>query len=397
MITYMESDNKVITSEINEVIDRHESVFTLQREKQAALKYEPLTARALRLQTLSAALKVYEQELLEALLKDTGKSILESAFMELGALYKRIDTEIARVEEMVWEEEPAESVTLIIGPSNYPVFLLLCPLVQAIAEGNSCILKPSELTSSVSALLAKMISSYFDPTAVAVFEGGNETLNSLLKLPFDHIFFTGNYTTGRMVMAAAAKNLSSADIELTGKSPVIIDENTDLDRAAEKIVYEKFLNAGQNGIAPDYVFVHESRKNVFVAALMSRLRRFYEDNTYDLNMDEYARITDDRNFERLRVLLNGAIKQGAAIVMGGTIHAGERIFHPTILTNVPYDSSVMKEEIFGPILPVFTYHHIDEVTDYISSNEKYFALYPFSKNKPVCHQIRSMDSAADLC
>lgn len=397
MITYMESDNKVITSERNEVTDRHESVFTLQREKQAALKYEPVEARALRLQTLSVALKAYEKELLEALLKDTGKSILESAFMELGALYKRIDTEIARVEEMVWESEPAESVTLIIGPSNYPVFLLLCPLIQAIAEGNSCILKPSELTPSVGELLVKMISSYFDPTAVAVFEGGNETLTSLLKLPFDHIFFTGNYTTGRMVMAAAARNLSSADIELTGKTPVIIDEDTDLDRAAEKIVYEKFLNAGQNAIAPDYVFVHESRKNVFVAALMARIRRFYEENTYDLNMDDYSRITDDRNFERLRILLNDAIKQGAAIVMGGTINAGERIFHPTILTNVSYDSSLIKEEIFGPILPVFTYHHIDEVTDYISSNDKYFALYPFSKNKPVSHQIRSRDSTADLC
>lgn len=388
MITYMESENKVITSDIDEVTDRYKSVFTLQREKQAALKYEPVEARTLRLRTLSVALKAYEQELLEALLKDTGKSILESAFMELGALYKRIDTEIAHVEEMAWDSEPAESVTLIIGPSNYPVFLLLCPLVQAIAEGNSCILKPSEMTPGVSALLAKMVSSYFDPTAIAVFEGGNETLNSLLKLPFDHIFFTGNYTTGRIVMAAAAKNLGSADIELTGKSPVIIDEETDLDRAAEKIVYEKFLNAGQNAIAPDYVFVHESRKNDFVAILMTKIRRFYEDNTYDLIMDDYSRITDDRNFERLRVLLNDAIKQGAAIVMGGTIDATERIFHPTILTNVPYDSSIMKEEIFGPILPVFTYHHIDEVTDYISSNEKYFALYPFSRNKPVSHQIQ---------
>lgn len=396
MITYMESDNKTVTSATDEVTDRHKSVFTLQKEKQAALKYELIEARILRLQTLNIALNAYENELLEALLKDTGKSILESAFMEMGALYKRIDAEIVRVGEMVQDHQPEESVTLIIGPSNYPVFLLLCPLIQAIAAGNSCILKPSEMTPAVSSLLAKMISSYFDPTAIAVFEGGNETLDSLLELPFDHLFFTGNYTTGRVVMAAAAKNMSSADIELVAKSPVIIDEDTDLDRAAEKIVYEKFLNAGQNAMAPDYVFVHESRKNAFVAALMTKVRRFYEDNTYDLNMEDYSRITDDRNFERLKILLNDAIRQGAAIVMGGTVDAAERIFHPTILTNVPYDSSIMKQEIFGPILPVFTYQDIDEVTDYISSNEKYFALYPFSRNKCVNHQIRSRGTTTDL-
>lgn len=396
MITYMESDNKAVTSAIDEVTDWHKSVFTLQKEKQAALKYELTEARILRLQTLNIALKAYENELLQALLNDTGKSILESAFMEMGALYKRIDAEIVRVGEMIHDHQPEESVTLIIGPSNYPVFLLLCPLIQAIAAGNSCILKPSEMTPAVSSLLAKMISSYFDPTAIAVFEGGNETLNSLLELPFDHLFFTGNYTTGRVVMAAAAKNMSSADIELVAKSPVIIDEDTDLDRAAEKIVYEKFLNAGQNAMAPDYVFVHESRKNAFVAALMTKVRRFYEDNTYDLNMEDYSRITDDRNFERLKTLLNDAIRQGAAIVMGGTVDAAERIFHPTILTNVPYDSSIMKQEIFGPILPVFTYQDIDEVTEYISSNEKYFALYPFSRNKCVNHQIRSRGTTTDL-
>lgn len=276
----------------------------------------------------------------------------------------------------------AKGVCLIIAPWNYPFQLGIHPLLFAIAAGNTAIIKPSEYPVNTSKYLKQMISELFKPEHVRVIEGAVDVSQKLLSLPFDHIYFTGSPGVGKIVMKAAAKNLSSVTLELGGKSPTIIDETANIRKAAKRTSWGKFLNMGQTCIAPDYILVQESVYETYLDALLNAIRTQYgkDDQTIQDNPD-YCRIINDKHFNRSIELINDAIEKGAKIRIGGKVDANERYIAPTILSNVTMDMRVMQEEIFAPILPVIPYQTIKEAVDIVNQKEKPLAFYIFSKKK----------------
>lgn len=267
---------------------------------------------------------------------------------------------------------------LIISPWNYPFNLTLKPLLQAVAAGNVCIIKPSEMTPNTSALLKEMISELFEQNEVCVIEGDANTAIELQKLPFNHVFFTGSPAVGKMVMAAAAKNLASVTLELGGKCPAIIDEKVDLDDAASKLIFGKFMNNGQTCIAPDYLLVHSEVKEAFSKKLVEQLTKMYGDNI-EQNPD-YARVVNGQHLSRLQDWLEDAKSKGAKVLAGGKSNTSENYFAPTLVSDVTEEMTIMQQEIFGPILPIKTYDNLDEALEYINVNEKPLALYLFTKS-----------------
>ncbi len=267
---------------------------------------------------------------------------------------------------------------LIISPWNYPFNLTLKPLLQAIAAGNVCVIKPSEMTPSTSALLKKMLGELFTADEIVVIEGEAETAIELQKLPFNHVFFTGSPAVGKLVMAAAAKNLASVTLELGGKCPAIIDEKVDLDDAASKLIFGKFMNNGQTCIAPDYLLVHSSIKEEFSRKLVEQLSKMYG-NDIQRNPD-YARIVNTQHLNRLEDWLEDAKSKGAKVLVGGNSNESENYFAPTLISDVSEEMTIMQQEIFGPILPIKTYDNLSEALDYININEKPLALYLFTKS-----------------
>ncbi len=291
-----------------------------------------------------------------------------------------------------------KGVVLIISPWNFPFNLTLGPVVSAIAAGNCCMVKPSEYTPRTSALIKEMMAELFPDDEVAVCEGDGEVAKQLLEFPFHHIFFTGSSSVGKQIMAAAAKHLSSVTLELGGKSPVIVDETANLNDAALKIVWGKFLNKGQTCIAPDYLFVHQSVAGEFSSQIVGQISRIYGENedSQAANPD-YARIISDRHHHRLKNILEEAREKGAQIISVGNTDAGARFILPTIVKNVPADSKLMQEEIFGPILPVNTYSDLNKVIEQINRGEKPLALYIFSGNKKNIDHIIQSTSSGGVC
>ncbi len=289
-----------------------------------------------------------------------------------------------------------KGVCLIIAPWNYPFNLLMLPLIEAIAAGNTAVLKPSELTPYTAQLIEDMITELFDEEEVKVVQGEVKTSQQLLSLPFNHIFFTGSPAVGKIVMEAAAKNLTSVTLELGGKSPVIIDETANIKDAAEKLVWGKFMNCGQTCIAPDYVFVQASIFDSFEKELKTQLtKEYYKDGK--VNTDDFARIVNDRHFARVTGMLEDVVDVGGTISFGGTATKEDNLIEPTIVTNVPDSSRVMQEEIFGPILPLIKYNDIQEVKDAIERRPKPLALYYFSKSKKnIAMAIKEMP-AGGVC
>ncbi len=265
---------------------------------------------------------------------------------------------------------------LIIAPWNLPFHLALGPLASCLAAGNAAIVKPSELTPASSALIAKMIGETFPPDLVAVVEGDKAVAEDLLALPFDHIFFTGSAAVGRIVMAAAAKTLASVTLELGGKSPVIVGPDADLDRAADWITFGKFLNAGQNCISPDHLYVHASIKDAFLKLLCARIARAYGSGAASPHL---TRIVSPAHAARLSALIADAMGKGATqLVPGG--EAGQAM-GPHLIDGTTPDMRLMQEEIFGPILPILTYTDLDPVLDEINAREKPLALYVFDRDR----------------
>ncbi len=265
-------------------------------------------------------------------------------------------------------------VVLIIGPWNYPFQLMISPLVGAIAAGNCALLKPSEIASHTSEVVADMISKTFDPAYVAAVEGGVEISQQLLAEKFDHIFFTGGTKIGRIVMESAAKNLTPVTLELGGKSPCIVDSDIHLEYTAKRIAWGKFLNAGQTCIAPDYLLVDKKIKPALMTAIKTAIHEFYGDNPQ--TSPDYSRIINQRQLDRL----SSFIKDGE-IVVGGEVKPEDRYIAPTVLDRVSWDAPVMQDEIFGPILPVLEYEDFGEAIAQINARPKPLALYLFSKDK----------------
>ncbi len=345
-------------------------------------------------------------ELLHALAQDLRKPVLEAWGADVG--YVKADVKLARKQLAKWMRpervatpihlRPAKSqivreplgVVLIIAPWNYPVQLLLGPLVGAIAAGNCAVLKPSEITAHTSAALAKLVRRHLDPDSIALFEGGVPETQALLAERFDHIFYTGNGTVAREVMTAAARHLTPVTLELGGKSPCIIDRDADLGIAARRIAWGKFMNAGQTCIAPDYVLVHQDREAELIEALRKTVREFYGDDPS--RSPDYARIPNVRHHRRLAALL----KDGE-VVVGGQTDENDRYIAPTVMRNPRPDSAVMTDEIFGPILPILSVPDLASAIAFVNRREKPLALYLFSNDAKVGEQVVAATSSGGVC
>lgn len=376
-------------------------IFDVQVKHQYKVGRSSIKERIGKLKKLHNAVLDNQNEIQKALYEDFKKHPSETDLTEIYCVTgeikhairhltrwmkpHRVSTPIALLGSSSYIHYEPKGVVLIISPWNFPLNLTFGPLVSAIAAGNCIIIKPSELTPSSSKMMKKIIELIFDPDEVYVAEGGAETSKELLEFPFNHIFFTGSPAIGKVVMAAAAKNLASVTLELGGKSPTIIDETANVDTAAKRIIWAKFLNNGQTCIAPDYVFVHEKVKDEYI-----QKSKKYLDVLYSANPDKsesYCRMVNDRHFMRVKDLLDSAVEEGAKVVKGGTTNRSDQYIEPTLLTNVKIDSTVMKEEIFGPVLPINSFDNIDEVTEWIKSGEKPLAIYIYSNSKKNTRKI----------
>lgn len=287
---------------------------------------------------------------------------------------------------------------LIISPWNYPVNLTFSPLVLALAAGNTAILKPSEMTPKLSAVMQKIIDQTFASDEVALFQGDAEVAQTLLDLPFDHIFFTGAPALGKLVMAAASKHLTSVTLELGGKSPTIVDASADLKAAAQNICWSKFMNNGQTCIAPDHIFVHESVADAFVEQAKARLTEvFGADDGARLRSPDLARIVNERHTARVKQLLDDARDKGARVAFGGEVHEDQRYIAPTLLEGVPADAAVMQEEIFGPLLPIIRFRELDEVVERINAGEKPLAMYIWTRDRTRARALLDRTSSGGAC
>lgn len=287
---------------------------------------------------------------------------------------------------------------LIVGPFNYPINLTLAPLVSAVAAGNTAILKPSELTPHMSALIAKIVGEVFSEDEVAIFQGEADVAQALQELPFDHIFFTGSPAIGKLVMAAAAKNLTSVTLELGGKSPTIVDASANLKLAAKNIMWAKFANSGQTCIAPDHVFVHESVKDQWVDICREELKKAYGNSLTDQqNSPHLAHMVNARHTGRVKALLEDATAHGARSLTGGGMGESDCFIQPTLLDKVPDAARVMQEEIFGPLLPIIGFTNLDEVIERINAGPKPLALYIYSKTEKNIDAVLTRTVSGGAC
>lgn len=353
-------------------------------------KTQEIDDRRESLKKLREAIQSREADIMEALKQDLNKSEQEAFVTEVGYMVQEISfvtknmkfwarpqkvkTALTHVGSSGYIYPEPYGVSLIIAPWNYPFMLALSPLIGAVAAGNCVVLKPSELTPHVSALLADLIADTFDPGHVTVVEGGADTSTELLKQPFDKIFFTGSPGVGRIVMEAAAKHLTPVTLELGGKSPAIVDQDADLSLAAKRIAWGKWLNAGQTCVAPDYLWVHEEIKEELIQQLREAIRRFYGENP--LQNPDYTRIVNERHFNRLTAYL----REGNSI-FGGETDPEQLKIAPTLLEGVTWGQSVMEDEIFGPILLVLTFRDLSHVVEQVTARPKPLALYYFSNNR----------------
>ncbi|MED1269671.1 aldehyde dehydrogenase [Bacillus mycoides] len=365
-----------------------------------------LETRKNNLKKLYEGIQRFEDEIFQALKLDLNKSVHESFTTEIGYVLKEISFQMKHISS--WSKpkrvrtalthfgskgkvvpEPY-GVTLIIAPWNYPFQLAIAPLVGALAAGNTVVLKPSELTPNVSKVLTRMLGELFPEELVSVVEGGAQESTALLKEPFDYIFFTGSVGVGKVVMEAAAKKLTPLTLELGGKSPCIVHKDAKLDVTARRIVWGKFLNAGQTCVAPDYMYVHSSVKEQLIEALRHEIAEQYGKDA--LQNDNYVRIVSERHFERLCTFL-----QDGKPVIGGNYTKETLHIEPTVLTNVTWQSAVMEDEIFGPILPIIEYDKIEEVIETIQHHPKPLALYVFSEDRKVQKKVTSNISYGGGC
>lgn len=366
-------------------------IYQAQRSYFATGVTRPLAFRKTQLKALRKAIKRYENEILAALHADMRKSPVEAYGSEIGLLYEEIDHMLAHLRQWmrpvpvssplmhypsgsVIYREP-KGLTLLIGPWNYPFQLLINPLIGAIAAGNCAILKPSELAPATEALIRKLIAETFKPELVAVVTGeGHVVIPELMQHRFDHIFFTGSIPVGKKILEMAAPHLSPVTLELGGKSPCIVDAGADLKTAARRIIWGKCWNAGQTCISPDYVLVHEKVAAPLMEQMKSAIHRFFGENPAE--SPDYPRLINEKRFDQVASYL----EQGK-IFTGGQTRREDKYIAPTVLTDVSFESPVMKEEIFGPVLPVIPYKTTADAIGMIAHNPYPLALYVFSNSR----------------
>lgn len=367
-------------------------IFKNQKEFFESGKTINVDYRIKNLKKLNDIIKKNEDKILNELKKDLGKSNFEGYVTEVGILYDDINFHIKNVKKWSSEEKrkspivyyPSKSyiykepygVTLIIGPFNYPFQLVIAPLIGAISAGNTAIIKPSENSRNIALLLEKLINENFPEGYLRVVNplGGKETVSLLLDKPFDYIFFTGSVRVGKLVMQKAAQHLTPVTLELGGKSPCIVDSDAKLKLAAKRIVWGKFLNAGQTCVAPDYLCVHKSVKDELLKLIINEIRIQFGENVR--NSEDYPRIVNKSSLERLSGYLNDG-----KIYYGGNIDEDNLYMEPTLIIKPDLNSPLMSDEIFGPILPILVYEDLDNVIKFINHREKPLALYYFSESK----------------
>lgn len=389
-------------------------VFDAQQAYQQTARNAGAEQRAAKIQRIHDVVMELRQEIRDALHADFRKAPQEVDLSEIKITAEFAKHAQAHVAEWMAPEkvrtpptflgttseihyEP-KGVVLIISPWNYPFNLTLGPLISALAAGNCAILKPSEYTPHSSRLLRTIVEELFDEREVALFEGDKTVAQELLKHPFDHFYFTGSPPVGRIVMKAAAEHLSSVTLELGGKSPTIVDDTANIKDAARKIAWGKFTNAGQTCIAPDYIYVHERVHDDLVEALQQSIHKFYgATDRAQRTSDDYARLVNAKHFQRVRQLLDAAIEDGAHVAVGGTVDAGDRYIAPTLLTDVPLDTGVMEEEIFGPVLPILKFRTLDEALDRITARPNPLTLYLFTRSEATEQQVLQHTKAGNTC
>tara|TARA_R110002111_G_scaffold49691_6_gene87462 strand:- start:16614 stop:18026 length:1413 start_codon:yes stop_codon:yes gene_type:complete len=390
----------------------HFQLFLRQKNNQFKVGKGTYSQRVKRLNLLQRAIEfTYREQIKEALYKDLGKPVVETELTEIYQIIgdikhakqylhkwmrkQKVKTPLSMLGSSSYYIYESKGVCLIISPWNFPFNLTFGPLVSAIAAGNTVIIKPSEMTPHSSALMAKIIEDVFSEDEVALVQGEAEVSTELLKLPFNHIFFTGSPNVGKIVMTAAAKNLTSVTLELGGKSPTFIDKTANIDMVAKKIMWGKFMNAGQICVSPDYVLIDESIKAKFIEDCKKWLKNFYTEQPE--HSESYARIVTQKHFERLKSHIKNAESLNATIEIGGKLDSDTKYIEPTLVSNLKEEASLLQDEIFGPILPILTYSTIDEAIDYVNSKERPLALYVYSKNKSNTKKIIENTRAGGTC
>ncbi len=389
-------------------------LFHRQRKHQYAVAHTSPRQRKEKLRRLHAALIRHRKAIQEATWADLRKPAIEADVTEIAAVTSEIryavrhlahwmaprpvGVRLPLIGSSAWIQCEPKGVCLILAPWNFPFNLCLIPLVSAVAAGNCAIVKPSEHAPHSARLIQTIVSECFPEEEAAVVTGDADVAKALLELPFDHIFFTGSPAIGQHVMAAAARHLSSVTLELGGKSPAVVDETADLDRAASRIAWLKSMNAGQICISPDYVLVHASVHDALAERLAHYLQRYYGATPEARQQSpDYARLVHDRHFAFVEGLLQDALQRGARVTFGGRTDAQERYIEPTVLTHVPDDAALWNAEIFGPLLPLRPYQTLSEATDYIAQRPKPLALYVFSRQRAHWEHVLQHTRSGGAC
>jgi len=388
-----------------------ERTFALQQAQQWVTKSATAEQRKEKLRKLKSAVEAHGDQIVAAVKQDTRKPENEIRVTELLNVIANIERNINNLEDWMKPVEvppsqnkndkakivyEARGVCLILGPWNFPLGLVMGPLAAAIAAGNCCMVKLTDLCPATARVAAKIVREAFEEKEVALFEGGVDVATALLELPFNHIFFTGSTRVGKLVMAAAAKHLATVTLELGGKSPVIIDEDADVKKVGGDLAAAKQFNGGQACISPDYVFIKEHQKDALVEEFRAKVRQNLYRDDGSIKKESIAQIVNAQNFGRIKKLFDDAVAKGAKIAVGGTLEEADRTIHPTLLTDVTPDMLIMQEEIFGPVVPVLTYRNIDDVIAYISSRPKPLALYIYSNSQNNIEKLLSRTSSGGV-
>lgn len=386
-------------------------VFALQQDNQWNVKASTAQQRKAKLAKLKAAVEAHADDIIAAVLEDTRKPVGEIRVTEVLNIVGNIQRNIDNLDAWMTPTEvtpsmnpndraqimyEARGVCLILGPWNFPLGLTLGPVAAAVAAGNCCMVKLTDLCPATARIAATIIKEAFDENEVAVFEGDVSVATALLDLPFNHIFFTGSTRVGKIVATAAAKHLASVTLELGGKSPVIIDDSADIDKIAADLANAKQFNGGQACICPDYVFVKDSEQARLVEGFKANVAKNLYDDAGQIKKDSIAQIVNQANFDRVKTMFDDAVAQGATVAAGGVLDASDLTIHPTMLTGVTPQMKILQDEIFAPVLPVMTYENLDQVIDYIAARDKPLALYMYSPDEANVAKVLSRTSSGGV-
>lgn len=386
-------------------------IFALQQEQQWTVKASSAAERKAKLAKLKAAVEAHADDIVAAVLEDTRKPEGEIRVTEVMNVISNIQRNIDNLDTWMAPTEvtpslnpndkaqilyEARGVCLILGPWNFPLGLTLGPVAAAVAAGNCCMVKLTDLCPATARVAASIIRASFDENEVALFEGDVSVATALLELPLSHIFFTGSTRVGKLVMAAAAKHLTSVTLELGGKSPVIVDEGADIAKIAADLASAKQFNGGQACICPDYVFIKEDQKAQLVEGFKANVAKNLYGDDGKIKKESIAQIVNKGNFERVKSLFDDAVAKGATVAVGGEMDATDLTIHPTLLTDVTPQMTILQEEIFAPLLPVMTYDSLDQVIGYIEARDKPLALYMYSDNEANVQKVLGRTSSGGV-